>query len=94
MEDAIIFVVIISSIAGVSLISATVVMWMRQKFRLERLPDPGRVQELSARMERMEQAIESVAVEMERVSESQRYLTKLLGERRERAALPDPNAVR
>ena len=34
-----------------------------------------------ARLERMEQAIEAVAVEIERISEAQRFTTKLLTER-------------
>ena len=34
-----------------------------------------------ARLERMEQAIEAVAVEVERISEAQRFTTKLLADR-------------
>jgi hypothetical protein len=34
------------------------------------------------RLERMEHAIDSIAVEVERVSESQRFVTKLMAERR------------
>ena len=37
--------------------------------------------ELSARLDRMEQAMEAIAVEVERVSEGQRFTTKLLAER-------------
>jgi hypothetical protein len=37
--------------------------------------------ELSARMERIEQALDSIAVEVERISENQRYTPKLLAER-------------
>lgn len=37
------------------------------------------------RLERIEQAVETVAIEVERISESQRYLTKLMAESR---ALP------
>ncbi|MEP6692106.1 MAG: hypothetical protein ABJD07_13180 [Gemmatimonadaceae bacterium] len=37
--------------------------------------------ELDDRMARMEQAVESIAIEMERVGEGQRFLTKLLSER-------------
>jgi len=46
--------------------------------------------ELRARLERMEQAIESIAVETERLSEGQRFTTRLLTEQsdRERKALP------
>ena len=34
------------------------------------------------RLERIEQAVEAVAIEVERISESQRYLTKLMAEPR------------
>jgi hypothetical protein len=34
------------------------------------------------RLERIEQAVEAVAIEVERISESQRYLTKLMSEPR------------
>jgi hypothetical protein len=37
--------------------------------------------DLPARMERMEQAIDAIAVEVERVSEAQRFTTRLLSER-------------
>jgi hypothetical protein len=36
--------------------------------------------EISSRLERMEQAIDSIAVEVERISEGQRFTTKLLSE--------------
>jgi hypothetical protein len=37
--------------------------------------------ELQGRLERMELAIDSIAVEVERISEGQRFTTKLLSER-------------
>jgi len=37
--------------------------------------------EVAARLERMEQAIDSIAVEVERISEGQRFTTKLLADR-------------
>jgi hypothetical protein len=37
--------------------------------------------EVSAQMQRLEQAIEAVAIEVERISEGQRFTTKLLAER-------------
>jgi hypothetical protein len=43
--------------------------------------------DVTARLERMEQAIDSIAVEVERISEGQRFTTKLLSERTG-AALP------
>lgn len=45
--------------------------------------------EVLARLERMEQAIDSVAVEVERISEGQRFTTKLLSER----ALGEPGRL-
>jgi len=39
--------------------------------------------EMSDRLERMEQAIEAVAIEVERISEGQRFTTKLLSEGRD-----------
>jgi hypothetical protein len=41
------------------------------------------------RLARVEQAVESIAIEIERISEGQRFVTKLLSER----ALPLPDAV-
>lgn len=38
--------------------------------------------EVSGRLERIEQAIEAVAIEVERISEGQRFTTKLLSEAR------------
>ena len=36
--------------------------------------------EVSARLERIEQAVDAIAVEVERISEGQRFTTKLLSE--------------
>jgi hypothetical protein len=41
------------------------------------------------RLERMEQAIDSIAIEVERISEGQRFTTKLLSER-----VPVPGALK
>jgi hypothetical protein len=40
------------------------------------------------RLERIEHAIDAMAVEVERISEGQRFMTKLLSERQERAGIP------
>ncbi len=39
------------------------------------------------RLERMEQGMDSIAIEIERISEGQRFVTRLLGERKELPAL-------
>lgn len=41
---------------------------------------PGIPSELTSRLERMEQSLDAVAVEVERISEGQRFTTKLLSE--------------
>ena len=46
--------------------------------------------ELAARLERMEQALDTVAVEVERISEAQRFTTKLLAERHDGRELGAP----
>jgi hypothetical protein len=44
--------------------------------------------DVTARLERIERAVESVAVEVERISEGQRFVTKVLADRGEIAKLP------
>jgi hypothetical protein len=43
--------------------------------------DPRLPHDLTNRLERMEQAIDSIAIEVERIAEGQRFTTKLLAER-------------
>ena len=49
--------------------------------RIEAKPAASVPGDVAARLERMEQAIDSIAVEVERISEGQRFTTKLLAER-------------
>jgi len=50
--------------------------------RMDRDPlQPGVSPELAAQIARMEHAIDSIAIEVERISEGQRFTTKLLAER-------------
>src|SRR5919204_4043381 len=44
--------------------------------------------DVTQRLERMEQAIDAIAVEVERISEGQRFVTRLLSERPAGAQLP------
>ena len=48
--------------------------------RVER-GDPSNQAEVLARLDRMERAIDSIAVEVERISEAERFTAKLLAER-------------
>ena len=63
-------------------VCATVIVLAKIKAKSEsgRIADP-RLDEMAARLERIEQAIDAVAVETERISEGQRFTTKLLSDR-------------
>ena len=59
---------------------AAITMWYRTKMRGHAGPSQLPA-DLTQRMTRMENAIESVAVEVERISEGQRFTTRLLSDR-------------
>jgi hypothetical protein len=48
--------------------------------------------EVTSRLERMEQALEAVAIEVERISEGQRFTTKLLSEGRDARQIQSSSA--
>jgi hypothetical protein len=56
-------------------------MWLQHKEKMATLSSPGRSPETDLRLARIEQAVESIALEMERVGEGQRFITKVLAER-------------
>jgi hypothetical protein len=60
---------------GIPLVRA----YIRRRDRQDALPSAS--PEVVQRLERMEQAIDAIAVEVERISEGQRFTTKLLSER-------------
>ena len=68
--------------------SATVLSLARMKLRAREqnrnLPDPG----VEERLYRIEQAVDAIALEVERMAESQRFTARLLTER-----LPTPEAL-
>jgi hypothetical protein len=70
---------------GVTIVGYPIARAMARKMDREAL-QPKIPLELSGRLERMELAIDSIAVEVERISEGQRFTTKLLSERQQ--ALP------
>jgi hypothetical protein len=54
---------------------------------------PAIPSDVSARLERMEQAIDSIAIEVERISEGQRFTTRLLSERAGAESLAPPSST-
>lgn len=70
---------IVFGIPGVVIITK---MWFSHKEKMAGLGGPKQgTALLDARLARVEQAVESIAIEMERVSEGQRFVTKLLIDR-------------
>lgn len=66
---------IVALALGVPFVRGIVRRWEREA-EVPKIPA-----DVSGRLERIEQAIEAVAVEVERISEGQRFTTKLLADR-------------
>ena len=81
-------VIVVPAVFGIPALVLIVRMWFRHNEKMAELKSGGvRTFELESRLERIEQAVDTIAIEMERIGEGQRFVTKLLAERS--AALPD-----
>ena len=69
---------------GVPLVVGLTRRWQRQAEHPQIKPD------MSARLERIEQAVDAIAIEVERISEAQRFTTKLLTDR---GSAPEPSGA-
>ncbi len=75
--------IVIAGVIGITISISMIAMAVAQivsSRRRKELPE-GSVARLEERLERMEQAIDSMAVEVERVAEGQRFTSRLLSER-------------
>jgi hypothetical protein len=84
---------IVVPLAGMAMVIVIVIGFPLVRAWVKRIeqgpPASKRSPESDRRLERIEQAIDAMAVEVERISESQRFMTRLLSERTaERVALP------
>ena len=78
-----IFIALIGVLSGVGVLAgafAGAYFFGKSKGQRETLSS-GRDPELMARLARVEQIVESTAIEIERISEGQRFTTKLLSEK-------------
>jgi hypothetical protein len=66
---------IVALALGVPFVRALARRWERDSSQASLPPD------LTTRLERIEQAVDAVALEVERISEGQRFTTRLLSER-------------
>ncbi len=64
----------------------------RRMWRGKPQPPGPRMDEISPRFDRLEQAIDAIAIEVERVSEGQRFVTKIMAERPAPAPAIQPEA--
>lgn len=67
---------------GVPFVRALARRWERESGQPRVPPD------VTARLERIEQAVDAVAIEIERISEGQRFTTKLLSDRASEPVTP------
>lgn len=80
-------VIIVPTVFGIPASVLLARMWFRHKERMTAITgSPDRAAALEQRLERIEQAVETIAVEIERMGEGQRFVTKLLAAR-------DPTAL-
>jgi hypothetical protein len=86
------FCMITTIVIGFPLVRGLVRRWERES-EVPRIPA-----EVQARLQRIEQSVDAIAIEVERMSEGQRFVTRLLAERgaerAEAARLPDAAARR
>ncbi len=84
-------VALIAFVVGSGCFTGIVVTWI--KWRRNKLPAASeitaRLTEISERLARLENSADSTAIEVERISEAQRFTTKLLASSKEQ-----PNAAR
>ncbi len=85
MQDKYTFVITIFSIIGVSCITIALgVAWLRRPPRVASKD----LAEIAERLTSLERAVDTIAVETERISEGQRFTTKLLSERSAEQSVP------
>ncbi len=89
---------IVGIIFGTSMLPATILAFywgrahLRRTERAAIAPPPVNAEVLE-RLDRMEQAIDAVAIEVERISEGQRFTNRLMSEQAPREALPAKGGV-
>jgi hypothetical protein len=83
-----------SSIVGITALgclTAVLITWLKSRGAKQlRVPElNGRLDEIAARLGELDHAIDTMAVEVERISEGQRFVSRVLAERQAAPVLPD-----
>lgn len=74
-------VIIVPAIFAIPAFVLVFRMLLRHKEKMANLSPSSDTRAIDERLSRMEQSIEAISIEMERVGEGQRFVTKLLAER-------------
>lgn len=77
-------------VVGIGCVTGIITTWL--KYRAKRVISgdvSARLGEIADRMAKLDNAVDSMAVEVERISEGQRFVTKVLAERGATPALPE-----
>jgi len=82
---AVVAVVIIGMVASLSAITVWFVRGLQKKRPSHELPNAFQFEQ---RFDQLQQSVDAIAVEVERIAEAQRFSAKLLAERSETPALP------
>ena len=69
------------------------IAWAKRIWRGKPQAPAPRMDDIAPRLERLEQAVDSIAIEIERVSEGQRFVTQILAERPTQASQPQDSAL-
>ena len=82
---AVVAVIIIGMVASLSAITVWFVRGLQKKRPVRELPSAFQFEQ---RFDQLQQSVDAIAVEVERIAEAQRFSAKLLAERSETPALP------
>jgi hypothetical protein len=77
LEETMLFIGLMATLGALTKIVLTLINRRREPIGLV----GSRLDEIATRLARLEQAVDATAVEVERISEGQRFTTKLLAER-------------
>jgi hypothetical protein len=84
-------VALTGQLCGTLLLVSLIAAWAFRR-RAPAITSNDGVQRIESRLSEMQQSLDAVAIEVERISEAQRFATKLLSERG--VAAPDVNGAR
>jgi hypothetical protein len=83
MEDIFVPIALFAMVAVIVIGLPIAKAWARRMDKQPVLPSSPGTSEVLARLERMEQALEVMSTEIERITEGQRFVTRLLSESRQ-----------